>query len=116
MRCLIRNKRPIYVCERYQDNKISKYKEPISIELNYQCTNSEGDLIALGLDFPQYIRIKADLDLLPYFHANDRVYVGTEPSEPFDELCKDANYEVDSDPIVSLNVVEVTLQKLSGKR
>lgn len=116
MRCLVRNKRTIYVCKRYQDNKISKYKKPKEVEVNYQCTNSEGDLIALGLNFPQYIRIKTDLNMLDFFHANDRVYVGIKPSTPFDELCKDANYEVDSDPIVSLNVVEVTLQKLSGKR
>lgn len=116
MRCLLRNKRTIHVCERYQDDKISKYKKPIEIDVNYQCTNSEGDLIALGLDFPQYIRIKTDLSLLSSFHANDRVYIGITPSTPFDELCKDANYEVDSDPIVSLNVVEVNLKKLSGKR
>lgn len=116
MRCMIRNKRTIYVCERYQDNKISKYKEPIKLDVNYQCTNSEGDLIALGLNYPEYIRIKTDLDKLSLFHPHDRVYVGVKPNETFDELCKDATYEVDSDPIISLNVVEVTLQKLSGKR
>lgn len=115
MRCLIRNKRTIYVCERYQDGNISKYKKPIKLDVNYQSTNSEGDLIALGLDYSQYIRIKTDLDYLKYFHPQDRVYVGINPKQPFDELCKDANYEVDSNPIVSLNVVEVTLQKLSGK-
>ena len=50
------------------------------------------------------------------FNANDRVYIGILPNEPFDELCKDANYEVDSDPIISLNVAEITLKKLSGKK
>lgn len=115
MRCLIRNKRPIYICERYQDGNISKYKNPIEIDVNYQSTNSESDLIALGLNYPQYIRIKTDIECLKYFHSQDRVYVGITPKKPFDVLCKDANYEVSSDPIVSLNVVEVTLQKLSGK-
>ena len=116
MRCLERNKREIYICNRYQDGLISKYKKPIPFYTNYQYTNSEGDLIALGLDFPMYIRIKGDINDLSKFHANDRVYIGIKPSVPFDELCKDANYEVDSDPIISLNSIEVTLKKLSGKK
>ena len=116
MRSLERNKRQIYICTRYQDGMIAKYKKPTPLMANYQYTNSEGDLIALGLDFPMYIRIKADITDLSNFHANDRVYVDITPSQPFDGLCKDANYEVDSDPIVSLNSIEVTLKKLSGKR
>ena len=116
MRSLMRNKRKIYICNRYQDGLIAKYKKPIPLMENYQYTNSDGDLIALGLDFPMYIRIKADIKDLPMFHANDRVYIGISPSVPFDELCKDANYEVDSDPIVSLNSIEINLKKLRGKK
>lgn len=115
MRCLKRNKRLIYLCNRYQDGRIVKYKSPIEIKVNYQATNSEGDLIALGLEFPMYIRLKVDISLGEIFNAHDRVYVKTKPSKTFDELCKDADYEVDSDPIVSLNTVEVTLKRLSGK-
>lgn len=115
MRCLQRNKRRLYLCNQYQDGYIEKYQKPIPINVNYQPTNSDGDLIALGMDFPMYMRIKADLKDGKLFHANDRVYINAEPSEPFDELCKDADYEVDSDPITSLNVVEITLKKLSGK-
>lgn len=115
MRCLERNKRTLFVCEHYQDEYIVKFKEPKEVKLNYQATNSEGDLIALGMDFPMYIRIKADLTDKDIFHAEDRVYITRKPEEPFDILCKDADYEVDSDPIVSLNSVEITLKKLSGK-
>lgn len=115
MRCLKRNKRLIYLCNRYQDGRIVKYKLPVELKINYQATNSEGDLIALGLDFPMYIRLKMDISFGEMFKAGDRVYIKNEPIEPFDELCKDADYEVDSDPIISLNVAEVTLKKLSGK-
>lgn len=115
MRCLMRNKRDLYVCNHYQDGKIKKFHEPIQIKINYQATNSEGDLIALGKDFPMYMRIKADLKDVVNFHADDRVYIMRKPSDPFDELCKDADYEVDSEPIISLNSIEVTLIKLSGK-
>lgn len=115
MRCLQRNKRQVYLCNQYQDGYIEKYKEPIPIKINYQPKNSDSDLIALGMDFPMYLRIKADLKDGSLFHANDRVYVNVEPGKPFDELCKDADYEVDSEPIATLNVIEITLKKLSGK-
>lgn len=115
MRCLNRNKRTIYVCEKYVDNNITKFNNPKKIDINYQYTNSDGDLIAFGKDFPMYIRIKGDLNDLKNFHREDRVYVNITPAKPFNPLCKDANYEVDSDPIVSLNQIEVTLKRLSGK-
>lgn len=115
MRCLQRNKRPLYLCSEYQDNEISKFKKPVLMRVNYQATNSEGDLIALGMDFPKYMRIKVDLELANTFKAGDRIYIKNTPTEPFDVLCKDADYEVDSDPIISMNSVEITLKKLSGK-
>ena len=115
MRCLMRNKRKLYLCKEYQDGELSKFQNPIELSLNYQATNSEGDLIALGMNFPMYVRIKADMKAQGVFNAGDRVYINKLPSEPFDALCKDADYEVDSDPIVSLNIVEITLKKLSGK-
>lgn len=116
MRSLKRNKRLIYLCHQYEDRGISKYKEPISIKVNYQVTNNESDLIALGTEYPTYLRIKTDLKNKDLFHTGDRAYVNCEPNIPFDVLCKDANYEIDSEPIVSLNVVEVTLKKLSDKQ
>lgn len=115
MRCLQRNKRALYWCSEYNDEGISKYTEPERIKLNYQFTNSEGDLIALGLNFPMYIRIKTDLAYEGKFKPGDRFYINSIPKTPFDVLCKDADYEVDSDPIVSLNAIEITLRKLSGK-
>lgn len=115
MRCMRRNKRKLYLCNHYQDGLITKYGQPIELNINYQATNSEGDLITLGLDFPMYMRIKTDLDVGTMFNAKDRIYINIEPSANFDGLCKDADYEVDSDPILSLNSTEITLKKLSGK-
>lgn len=117
MRCLKRNKRTLYVCNGYQDGNIKKYTEPTELNLNYQATNSDGDLIALGENFPMFVRIKADIQYANYFKAGDRVYINSIPDfETFDVLCKDADYEVTSDPLISLNSVEVNLKKLSGKR
>lgn len=115
MRCLDRNKRPLYLCSEYQDGEISKFKPPVKMDINYQGTNSGADLISMGMDFPMYIRMKTDLMYASTFKTGDRVYIYNTPTEPFDVLCKDADYEVDSDPIISLNSVEVTLKRLSGK-
>lgn len=115
MRCLHRNKRKLYWCSEYMENNISKYKNPVELKLNYQATNSEGDLIALGENYPMYIRIKTDISYANTFKAGDRFYINKEPATPFDALCKDANYEIDSNPLISLNTVEITLRKLSGK-
>lgn len=115
MRCLQRNKRPVYFCSEYQDGEISKFKKPILIYLNYQGTNSDSDLIALGTEFPMYMRVKADLNLAKTFKTGDRMYIYTQPSKPFDILCKDADYEVNSDPIISMNSIEFTLERLSSK-
>lgn len=115
MRCLKRNKRTLYLCAEYQDGYISKFKKPVAININYQATNSDGDLVALGMDYSKYVRIKTDLQHANMFHAKDRIYINVIPEEPFDGLCKDADYEVDSEPIVSLNSVEITLKRLSGK-
>lgn len=115
MRALKRNKRPIYICTLYEDNGISKYKEPILIRINYQATNSESDLISLGKEFPMYMRLKSDLQYKDLFHTGDRVYINSKPTN-FDGLCKDANFEVDNEPIISLNTIEVTLRKLSDKQ
>ena len=115
MRCLKRNKRVLYVCNWYKDDKIKKYNNPIEISINYQPTNSDGDLIALGLNFPMYMRIKADLKYYNNFKAGDRVYISKKPTNDFDGLCKDADYEVDSEPLKFINSIEITLKKLSGK-
>ena len=115
MRCLERNKRLVYLCSEYQDGEISKFKEPVKMYINYQGTNSGADLISLGMNFPMYIRVKIDLELACKFKTGDRVYIYNTPKKPFDVLCKDADYEVNSDPIISLNSVEVTLKRLSGK-
>lgn len=117
MRCMKRNKRLIYLCTSYADGNIRKFNKPVSIKVNYRVTNSDEDLIALGLDFPKYVRIKTDLKFANTFHPKDRVYINVTPpsDENFNGLCKDADYEVDSDPIVSLNVIEITLKRLSGK-
>lgn len=114
MRILRRNKRKLYLCQKYQDGLIDKYKEPIELYENYLPTNNEGDLISLGMSYPMFLRIKTTLDRKELYHAGDRIYIYNELPEEHDVLCKNADYEIYKDPMIFLNEMEIMLHKLSG--
>ena len=124
MRTQQRNKKTIYLCQKYVQNGIEKYKEPIEIKENYSATNTESDLIAMGMEYPKYLRIKSDIRVCingvwqnrkDLYHPGDKVYVYVTPPEKHDVLCKTADYEVETKPIETLNQLEVMLFNLSGK-
>lgn len=113
MRTLLRNKRKIYLCQQYQENDRMVFDEPIELFENYLPTNSDGDLIAIGLNYPKYLRIKTDIKEKDLFHAKDRVFVYKEPPEVHSKLCKEADYEVYKQPSLFINEMEVILYRLS---
>lgn len=115
MRTLLRNKRKLYLCKRIITNGLITYSEPIIIYDNYVPTNNDSDLIALGDNYPAYLRIKTDSDNILRYGVGDRCYVYVQPPIPHDILCKTADYEVDMKPADTINVVEVMLNRLSGK-
>lgn len=114
MRTLKRNKRSLYLCQKYQDGLLTKFKEPILLMENYLPTNSDGDLIAIGMNYPKYLRIKTDISEKDLFHAKDRLYVYKNPPEAHDVLCKEADYEVYKQPSLYINEMEVMLYRLSS--
>ena len=116
MRNLRRNKRKLYLCQRYEDNGIDKYREPKLIYENYLPTNAEGDLISLGMDYPMYLRMKPSIDEVDMFHEGDRFYIYVEPPTTYDEMCKDADYEMYKKPMIHLDSLEVMLYRRSGDK
>ena len=114
MRTLGRNKRDLHLCQKYQEGNITKFKEPILLKENYLPTNSDGDLIAIGMNYPKYLRIKTDISEKDLFHAKDRLYVYKTPPKTHDVLCKDADYEVYKQPSLYINEMEVMLYRLSS--
>lgn len=114
MRNLRRNKRRLYLCQKYQDGLLNKYKEPIKLYRNYLPTNSDGDLISIGMEYPMYLRIKTTIDDKDLFHPKDRVYVYKNIPDEHDVLCKDADYEVYKEPMLFINGIEVMLRRLSS--
>lgn len=116
MTSLQRNKRILYLCKAYTDNNITKYKEPQLIETNYQPTNSQGEIIALGPEYTEYLKIKDNISIGKKFNNGDKCYVFVEPPKEVDALCKNADFIVSGEPLLTLNEGEVTLKRLTGKK
>lgn len=113
MRNLRRNKKPLYLCQKYQDDLLNKYREAIPMFENYVPTNSDGDLISIGMEYPMYLRIKTSADKRHLYHPGDRVYVYTNVPTEHDELCENADYEVYKDVMPYINEMDVMLRRLS---
>lgn len=114
MRLLSRNKRTLYLCQKYKDGNLIKYREPIKLKENYLPTTSRGDLISIGMDYPMYLRIKTSIKEKDLFHPKDRLYIYKDIPETHDVLCKTADYEVYKKPMLYINEMEVMLRRLSS--
>ena len=115
MRTLERNKRVLYLCKKYVDKGIVKYKEPITVYDNYTPTNSESDLVGIGMTYPMYLRIKTDIKNVDRYAPGDRLYVYVQKPKKHDVLARDCDYIVLGDPLPTINQVEVSLQRLSDR-
>lgn len=115
MRTLDRNKRVLYVAKMIKNGSLKTYGEPTKYIENYQVTNTTTDINQFGVDAYSHIRIKTQPFHADYYHIGDRVYINVVPSEKLDKLAETADYEVEKEPIVSLNECEVFLKRRSGK-
>lgn len=114
MICLKRNKQQLFLCKKTVINGITKYLEPIPIKTDYQPTNSTGEVISIGNEYTQYLRIKDIPKVGTKFSNGDRCYVYVNPPEKHDSLCKKADFIVNGEPLLTLNQCEVRLKRLTG--
>lgn len=125
MRTQQRNKRTIYLCKRQVVGNIIKYQKPIEIKENCRTVTSDAELLTMGMEYPTRMRIKTDLRVridgewvnrTDLYHVGDRVYVFAKPPEEHDSLCKNADYEVEIEPIIGTtpNQLDIVLVRLSG--
>ena len=113
---LLRNKRKILVCNTIKNSgSVKKFDRPLELYEHYQVTKTEADLEEFGKDAYIHLRIKTSASHLKYYNLGDRVYVDVEYPDKYDELAKDADYEVVKPPFKSFNECEVILKKRSGK-
>ena len=114
MRTLERNKRYLYICKQYEDGDLLKYRQPVKVFDNYTPTNTDSDLVGIGLMYPMYLRIKTDIINKGRYSAGDRLYVYKEPPATHDEYAKDCDYIVDTEPLETINNIEIILKRLSS--
>lgn len=112
MNCLKINKNKFYLCRKLPNS--TKFGKPIPIKLNYQPTNSVGEIITLGQDYSMYLKIKCTLKEAEPFKNGDKCYVYVKPPKIYDPLCNDADYIVDGNPLNTINQSEIRLRKLNG--
>lgn len=116
MNSLMRNKRPLYLCKQYVDEEVNviKYHKPKKIVINWQPISSDGQVLIVGIEYSEYIRVKGTADEVSVFNNKDRVYIFNKPDlEDFNGMCNDAEYEVSNNPVITLNDGEVMLRRLS---
>lgn len=123
MRTQRRNQKLIYLCQKYQDKKVTKYKKPIPIYEHYAATTTDTDLLSMGVDYYRRLRIRTDNKIFldgkwqnrnEVYHVGDKVYVYNKPPVNYDELCNDADFEVEVIPNPTPNQLEIILVSTSG--
>lgn len=115
MKTLHRNKRKLYLCQVYQDGSSKRYREPIKLFANWQVVRTDSEFKNLGLEVYDYIKIKVDKTDSNLYHLGDKLYINVEPPEIHSTVCKDADYYVYSDPLITLEECTVVAKKLSGR-
>ena len=113
MRTLERNKQLLYLCKRYEDDGKLLYVAPQPFYENYTPTNSESDLIGIGMTYPVYLRIKSDIINKDRYSPGDKLYVYVEPPKTHDVLGKNCDYIVIEEPSKTINQTEIILKRLS---
>ena len=116
LRNLRRNKRKLYLCQKYIEDGKDFFQKPVLIHENYLPTNSEGDLISIGMDYPMYLRMKPEISEKDLFHEGDRFYIFVEPPAVHDKICKNADYEIYKKPMIHIDSMEIMLKRRSGVR
>lgn len=114
MNILLRNRRTIYYCERIDDN-VERFKEPVPIKINFEPTNSSSQIFAFGNVYPLYLNgiVRNNFNEIK-FKPGDRCYIYNEVPEDYDELCEDADYIVDAEPLQTLNFTQMRFRRLTS--
>lgn len=112
-----RQKKYFYWCKRYIDEKtnVTKFKKPKLVYLDYEPTNSDAQVLALGTEYSKYLSVVGNNEDIKKFSNKDRCYIRVKPDlKNFNGLCNDADFEVSGDPSETENGISLMLKKLSG--
>lgn len=97
----------------------SSYAAPVRVLANAMPTNSDGDILAYGASFPEYLRLKGDLNAsLSGVSEDDKFYFRKDLPETHDATqttTTSANFFVSSRPIITKHTVDITLKRIPNR-
>lgn len=98
---------------------LTNYLPPERMTANVMPTNSAGDIISLGVTFPDYLRIKQSItDDLLKFKPNDKIY-WNKPLPLIHSITQStpesANYIVIGRPTITKNIIDIRLKIITGR-
>jgi len=109
-------KSEIYLCRQTSQRVFSA---PVKIMANVMPANSDGDILAYGIAFPEYLKIRGDLNAdLSVIQENDKMYFRKDLPAVHDtsQTTKtSANFFVSSRPIVTKHNIEITLKRIQDR-
>ena len=108
-----RNKRTLYLCKKYIEDNITQYKEPEEIKINYMPITSNGEMIAIGNEYSQYLKLTGTPEVCSKFSNGDRCYVFVQVPED-DEMREYADFQVYGQPLITINEGNLILKRLTG--
>lgn len=86
---------------------------------NVMPANSDGDILAYGIAYPEYLKVKGDSNLLlSAVSEGDKVYFRKEIPTLHDSsqtTRTSANFVVTSRPIVTKNTIDITLKRIQDR-
>lgn len=111
---LKRNKKTFYLCKKVPNS--TQFSEAEEINLHYEPTNSTGEILVLGQDYSEYLRITCTVEEGQKFSNGDKCYIYSKKPEEHDKMAKNADYIVEGNPQTTLNETRIMLRKLSGNQ
>ena len=112
MNFLKRNKRSVYVCESYDQDDVTIFRAPKELKVNFEPLSTAETLEGFGLEYRDFLKIKCDSEYSNLFKTGNKCYVHVKPPKVVDELCKECDYVVYSEPSIFLDSIEVLLKRL----
>ncbi len=110
------NKQEFYWCKK---NSNSSYNAPVRLLANIMPTNSDGDIVAYGTSYPEYLRIKGDLNTeLGLISEEDKIFFRKAIPSTHDvtQTTKtSANFFISARPIQSMSTVEITMKRIPDR-
>lgn len=113
MRTTLTHRRVVHLASHRVENNVHVFDNPVALLVDCMPTNSESDVLALGINHKNYQRIITDVRTGKLFKELDKVWVDVAPPDTHDKLAKTADYFVYS-VMTKLRTTQVLLKRANA--